>query len=256
MHHWKRPFRKHLSLAPKAPWVKPVVLVVLGLIALVSALTFSGGGKTEHVAEAVKDSDSLPMMHSTGINTLISDSGVMRYRMVAEEWDIYTSPSRPATWKFMKGLFMERFDEHFHIDLFLQSDTAYLHEQRTWELRGRVVIRNIKNEVFHTEELFWDMTSHEIWSHQHMRITTPERELEGTEFRSNEQMTRYSVSNSVGAFPVEDTQATQAPDSTQATPDSTQDTPKEAPRKPTMQDHNRDRKGTEGMRFPPAPGKR
>ena len=226
------------------------------LMALATALILSCGGETEHMAEAVSDSDSLPMMHSTGINTLISDSGVMRYRMVAEEWDIYSTPSRPATWKFMKGLFMERFDEHFHIDLFVQADTAYLHEQRVWELRGRVVIRNIKNEVFHTEELFWDMTEHEMWSHQHMRITTPERELEGTEFRSNEQMTRYSVSNSAGAFPVEDTQGTSAADSVTTAPDTTQATPKEAPKRPTMQEHNRDRKGTEGMRFPPAPGKR
>lgn len=228
----------------------------LGLMALATMLLLACGRETEHMAAAISENDSLPMMHSTGINTLISDSGVMRYRMVAEEWDIYDSPGRPATWKFMKGLFMERFDEHFHIDLFVQSDTAYLHEQRTWELRGRVVIRNMKNEVFHTEELFWDMNTHEMWSHMHMRITTPERELEGTEFRSNEQMTRYSVSNSAGAFPVEDTQSTPATDSVAATPDTTQSTPKEAPKKPTMQEHNRDRKGTEGMRFPPAPGKR
>ena len=114
----------------------------------------------------------------------------------------------------------------------------------------------MKNEVFHTEELYWDMTTHEMWSHMHMRITTPERELEGTEFRSNEQMTRYSVSNSQGAFPVEDTQSTPAADSLTTAPDSTQTQPKEAPKKSTLQEHNRDRKGTEGMRFPPAPGKR
>lgn len=235
-----------------------VTLLVLAIVCILSATIGprSCSPEREHTAEAVNDTDSLPMMHATGINTLISDSGVMRYRMVAEEWDIYNTPGRPSTWKFMKGLFMERFDEHFHIDLFVQADTAYLHEQRTWELRGRVVIRNIKDEVFHTEELFWDMNMHEMWSHQHMRITTPERELEGTEFRSNEQMTRYSVSNSSGAFPVEDTQSATEPDSTVAAPDSTTNKPKEQPAKPTLQQHNRDRKGTEGMRFPPAPGKR
>ena len=164
------------------------------------------GGEVEHTAEAITDSDSLPFMHSVGINTLISDSGVMRYRLVAEEWDIYSPGNTPATWKFRKGLLMERFDENFHIDLYVQADTAYLHEQRTWELRGRVVIRNVKDDLFLTEELFWDLTSHEIWNHQYMHIITPERELEGTEFRSNEQMTKYSVSNSAGIFPVSDTE--------------------------------------------------
>lgn len=163
------------------------------------------GGEVEHTAEAITDADSLPFMHSVGINTLISDSGVMRYRLVAEEWDIYNPQNMPSTWKFRKGLLMERFDENFHIDLYVQADTAYLHDQRIWELRGRVVIRNVKNDIFLTEELFWDLTSHEMWNHQHMHIITPERELEGTEFRSNEQMTKYSVSNSAGAFPVSDT---------------------------------------------------
>ncbi len=177
------------------------------LAVLCFLLTFSCNQETEHMAEAVNDEDSLPFMHARGINTLISDSGVMRYHMVAEEWDIYSINNEPATWKFMKGLLMERFDENFHIDLYVQSDTAYLHKQNMWELRGRVVIRNINDEVFHTEELFWDMDAHEMWSHKFMHIITPERELKGTEFRSNEQMTKYVVSNSAGAFPVSDTES-------------------------------------------------
>ena len=129
----------------------------------------------------------------------------MRYHMVAEEWDIYNGTSRKApTWNFYKGLLMERYDENFHIDLYIQSDTAWLHEQHLWELRGRVVVRNVQGDVFRTEELFWDLNKHEMWSYKYIRIVTPERELEGTEFHSNEQMTQYSVSNSLGAFPIEE----------------------------------------------------
>jgi hypothetical protein len=170
----------------------------------------------EHIAEPVDKKDSLLFVHSKGINTFISDSGVMRYHMVVEEWDIYNGVGgEPATWKFMKGLLMERFDEKFHVDLFVQSDTAYLHRQQLWELRGRVVVRNVNGDVFHTEELFWNLDTHEMWNHQYIYITTPERELEGTEFRSNEQMTCYSVLNSIGTFPVKETE-TPAP---QTTPD-------------------------------------
>lgn len=149
------------------------------------------------------ENDSTVFMRSRGISSLISDSGVLRYKLVTEEWDIYTNTS-PATWKFMKGLLMERFDESFHIDLHVQADTAYLHEQKLWELRGRVVIRNIEGTLFRTEELFWDMNEHQMWSTKYMRIKTTDQELEGTDFRSNEQMTDYYVSNSIGAFPVSD----------------------------------------------------
>ena len=174
---------------------------------LLLLLCFSCTGEVEHLAEPVRGEDSLLFMHSCGINTFISDSGVMRYHMVVEEWDIYNgSGGEQPTWKFVKGMLMERYDEKFHVDLFVQSDTAYLHRQQLWELRGRVVVRNVNGDVFHTEELFWDLDKHEMWNHQYMRISTPERELEGTEFRSNEDMTRYAVLNSIGSFPLnEDT---------------------------------------------------
>lgn len=183
----------------------PFVFPSLFLFFTICVLSCSGD--VEHLANAVNESDSVPFMHSRGINTLISDSGVMRYHLVAEEWDIYTPEGQASTWKFKKGLLMERFDKNFHIDLYVQADTAYLHQQQTWELRGRVTIRNIKDDRFLTEELFWDMNSHEMWSHKFMRIITPERELQGTEFRSNEEMTKYSVTNSAGKFPVSDTES-------------------------------------------------
>lgn len=182
---------------------------------LLLLLTFGCSGEVEHLAEPVRGEDSLLFMHSSGINTFISDSGVMRYHMVVEEWDIYNgSGGEQATWKFLKGMLMERYDEKFHVDLFVQSDTAYLHRQQLWELRGRVVVRNVNGDVFHTEELFWDLDKHEMWNHQYMHISTPERELEGTEFRSNEDMTRYAVLNSIGSFPLNEDSPSPAPDST------------------------------------------
>ncbi len=173
------------------------------LFSLVLFLLCGCEGDKEHVAGAVENPDSVAFMRSKGINSLISDSGVLRYKLIAEDWDIYTNTT-PTTWKFMKGLLMQRFDESFNIDLYVQADTAYLHQQRTWELRGRVVVRNVEGTIFKTNELFWDMQEHEMWNSMYMHIITPERELEGTDFRSNEQMTDYYVSNSVGRFPMSD----------------------------------------------------
>ena len=195
------PHNTHRTLKPHHSIAATLVLAVAVNMAA------SCSGDPEHTASAVSDADSLPFMHAKGISTLISDSGVIRYHLVAEEWDIYNKEDELSTWKFMKGMLMQRFDKDFHVDLYVQSDTAYLHRQQIWELRGRVVVRNLNNDVFRTEELFWDMARHEMWNHTYMHITTPERELQGTEFRSNEQMTRYYVNNSVGAFPVSDTEA-------------------------------------------------
>ena len=183
---------------------KPAWLSFFLLLVFSYFLVLSCQSDQEKPTVILHEADSLAFMRSRGISTLVSDSGVIRYKLIAEEWDIYTD-TQPASWKFMKGLLMERFDESLRIDLYVQADTAYLHRQRTWELRGRVVIRNIEGTLFQTEELFWDMDEHQMWSTKFMSIITPERELQGTDFRSNEQMTDYYVSNSAGAFPLNDT---------------------------------------------------
>lgn len=157
-------------------------------------------------APPINEKDSIAFMQSRGIATLISDSGVIRYKIIAEEWNIYNN-TNPPKWTFMKGILLEKFDQTYHTDWFVQADTAYCHNQKLWELRGRVVIRNQQGTLFRTEELFWDMTEHEIYSTLFMQVSTPDRELEGYNFRSNEQMTRYIIYNSKGAIPVNESVA-------------------------------------------------
>ena len=195
-----------------------VVAMVLG------AFVAACDEQKSHTAPAIYDRDSVSMMTSYGINTLISDSGVIKYKIVAERWDVNTV-RQPSRWTFEKGIFMEQFDEQFHVEGYIQADTAwYYDQQKLWELRGRVYIRNVNGLVFRSEEFFWDGIRHEFYSHKFSRVVTPERTLEGTYFRSDEHMAHYEVTNSVGSFQSTDmegdqgqndsgTSATTSPDS-------------------------------------------
>ena len=60
----------------------------------------------EHTADAIRPEDSTAMMVSYGVNTLISDSGVIKYRIVTERWEVNTV-RQPPRWEFMKGIFFE-----------------------------------------------------------------------------------------------------------------------------------------------------
>ena len=154
----------------------------------------------EHTAPAIHDRDSVSMMTSYGVNTLISDSGVIKYRIVAERWEV-NNVRKPSRWIFEKGLFFEQFDEKFHVQSYIQCDTAYYYDQkRLWELRSRVSILTKDGLRFTSQQLFWDETNHELYSHVHSKLVTPERTLEGSYFRSDERMTKYYVSNSRGSF--------------------------------------------------------
>ena len=83
---------------------------------------------------------------------------------------------------------------------------------------------------FSSEELFWDQNRHELYSHRFSRVVTPERELQGSYFTSDERMTHYTVSNSKGSFVRgADGMGTNSGDSILSAPDSV----KSMKRKPT-----------------------
>ena len=169
---------------------------------LLALLTFSSCGEEakEHIAPAIHDRDSVSMMTTYGVNTLISDSGVIKYRIVTERWDVNVI-RQPNRWEFMKGVFFEQFDEQFHVQAYIQADTAWYYDQlKLWKLRGRVRIRNVNGLLYQSEELYWDGLRHELYSNVFSKVVTPERTLQGTYFKSDESMTYYTVSNSVGSF--------------------------------------------------------
>jgi hypothetical protein len=144
------------------------------------------------------------IMTTLGVNTLISDSGVIKYRIVTERWEV-NQAKKPSRWIFDKGLFLTQFDEKFHVHAYVQCDTAYYFDQlHLWELRSRVHILTKDGVRFRSEQLFWDEMKHELYSNVFSSLITPDRTLQGTYFRSNEQMTRYYVSNSKGSFERED----------------------------------------------------
>lgn len=160
--------------------------------------------QVEHTAPAIHAKDSVAMMTSYGVNTLISDSGVIKYRIVTERWEVNTNRN-PSRWIFDKGMLLEQFDEKFHINSYIQCDTAYYFDQlRIWKLYGRVRILTKDGLRFTSEQLTWDENKHELSSNVFSKLVTPERTLQGSHFWSDEKMTRYVVSNTKGSFEKED----------------------------------------------------
>lgn len=154
------------------------------------------------MGKAVETRDSAAVMVTTGVSKLISDSGVIRYKIIAEEWRVFDRTDPPRQ-EFPKGIFMVRFDEKFRVNLYITADTAFWYDQNLWELRGRVFIDNKENgTTFRTEELFWDMARHQFYSRKHMHIVEPDQELEGNWFVSDENMNVYHVRRTSGYMPM------------------------------------------------------
>lgn len=174
-------------------------------ITIVMLLFFSScSGKQKQLGEAITERDSLPMMKTLGVTTLISDSGVTRYRIKTEEWLVFDK-KRPSYWAFEKGVYLEKFDSLLHVDASIKADTAYYYDkQKLWKLMGHVAIKNLQGNKFNTELLYWNQATEKIYSDKFIRIEQPDKIILGHGFDSNQEMTIYTIHNIEGVFYMDD----------------------------------------------------
>lgn len=160
--------------------------------------------KGKPTAAAVANRDSTPVMRTVGVESYISDSGVIRYKIIAEEWIVYDKMT-PSFWAFEKGIYLEQFNEDFVAEATIKSDTAYYYDQKKiWELRNNVHIENKDQEKFDTELLFWDEHKQKVYSDAKIRIEQADKIIVGYGFESNQQLTDYVIHNTEGIFYIDD----------------------------------------------------
>ena len=179
------------------------ITIVLG--AMVMLLLFSScSGRKKDLVAACTERDSLPVMDTRGVTTLISDSGITRYRINTEEWLVFDRKN-PPYWAFEKGVYLEKFDSLFQVEASIKADTAYFYnKEELWKLMGNVDVKNLKGERFNTDLLYWDQRKQKVYSDQFIRIEQPDRIITGRGFESNQQMTVYTIRQPEGIFYVDE----------------------------------------------------
>ncbi len=148
--------------------------------------------------------DSAYAMHTTEVNTLISDSGLVQFRMKAKDWYIYDKGATPH-WFFPNGIYVERFDTLNRILATITADTAYyMTNEDLFILIGHAHIRNMNNENFHSPRFIWDKRNAIVYSDDTVYIQSPDKILRGTSFSATQDMSRYSIFNHSGDYFVAD----------------------------------------------------
>lgn len=166
-----------------------------------AALAVAGCNPSDPVATGEDAGADPPTMVTRDVETLISDSGVVRYRIVTPIWYVFDEISEPV-WRFPEGLELEKFNNLFQRDATVRADSAtYFKNRQIWRLDGGVSISNMAGEKFLTEQLFWDQTHHKLYSDSFIHIERADKVLEGYGFDSNEQLTSYTIRRVSGIFP-------------------------------------------------------
>lgn len=204
-------------------------IIICSLLFAIVIVGCSSKDKPDKIS-AIKNRAVIPKLRATDITTVISDSGITRYRISTPRWDVYDKASQPY-WEFPRGIHFERFDENLKVDANIHSKYAkYKQNEQVWELRGKVRLTNLQGELFETEQLFWDQRQERFYSDKLIKITRTSGITTGIGFESNQSMTKYQIKRPQGVFPVSE-HATATPPSTPPSRMTKTPIPSSAPKK-------------------------
>lgn len=173
-------------------------------VAVVVLIFLTSCQEKQFNAPAIECRDSLAVMSTYGVSTLISDSGRISYKIDAEEWFVFDK-RQPPYWAFEKGVYLEKYDHDLNIEATIKCDTAYYYsEQKLWKLIGNVDIRNPKDERFFTDLMYWDQDKELIYSDAYIKIEQEDQVTEGIGFSSNQSMTVWEIKNTKGIYAIKE----------------------------------------------------
>ena len=185
--------------------IKRTYLATVILAVVSSFFCLSCGNKDKQLGPAVTSRDSTSVITTRGVDMYISENGVIRYHVIAEEWKIFDK-MKPPFYSMEQGVMLEILDTLMQVESKLVADTAYyMIDDEIWHLKKNVHAENIRNEEFDTPELFVNNRNERMYSDSVIHIKQEKQILVGRGFNSNQSMTEYTIRKTEGIFPITET---------------------------------------------------
>ena len=187
------------------PMIKRTYLATVILAVVSSFFCLSCSNKDKQLGPAVTSRDSTSVITTRGVDMLISENGVIRYHVIAEEWKIFDK-MKPPFYSMEEGVMLEILDSLMQVESKLVADTAYyMIDDEIWHLISNVHAENIRNEEFDTPELFVNNHTNRMYSDSVIHIRQEKQIIVGHGFESNGNLTEYTIRKTEGVFPITDT---------------------------------------------------
>ena len=141
---------------------------------------------------ATTDRKNLPQITADSITTIISDSGIIRYRIFTNKWDVFDKKDTPY-WDFPIGIRFERFASDLSIDAEVECNKAiYYNKIELWKLNNNVKAVNLR-----------DQKKEKVYSDSAIKIIQKDKIIEGVGFESNQTFTKYVIRRPKGVIPID-----------------------------------------------------
>lgn len=178
----------------------PIVIACLLAIS-----TLWGCREEEKLGTANIQTKGRPTMTTHNVMTVISDSGIPQYRLVAPVWYVYDNIDTPL-WILPGGPFLEKFDPKFNVVFTVACDSAVNDRLSSeWRLMGNVEYKQEPGMLILTQELIWNQREGTIRSDSFIHLEEPTKIIEGFGFTgktsSRGDLTEYRLLRPQGMLP-------------------------------------------------------
>ena len=181
------------------------ITTTFAVVVMLLLFMASCGKENKEVVEVTFDPENTYTLRTTDVSSLISDSGITRYRMNAKEWLVFGKAKEPYSY-FPQGVYVEKFDSLFNVEASVKADTAYYWDKKgLYKLIGHVSILSQEGKKLDTSILYFDQKEDQIYTDEYFELEEGDKIITGIGFKSNQNMTKYKLFNSQGTFPVSDT---------------------------------------------------
>ncbi len=181
------------------------ILLFSFFVALLAIAFLSTSCKTDlKQIEKITKRDTLPTQSAFNIETLASEKGIVRYKVLSPRVDQYENGDPYI--EFPEGMHIFFYDSLGRITSELTAGYGIKYDRkRMMEARKDVTVKShVKKETINSEHLVWDQNEKKIYTNEFVTITTNDKVIYGDALVSDEKFEKWEITKSKGNIKIRD----------------------------------------------------
>ena len=191
-----------------------------GVAALMSgaAILFYGCENDIEQIKAFYATENLPILEAINFETLVTDSGQVRYFLKAPKLLQFEDEGQNYI-EFPEGMELIKYDENKNIISSITADYAkqFIADDK-WEAKNNVIATNAQGDTLKTEHLIWEEKKEIIYTEEFVRIIRADQIITGIGFTSDQKLQNWKIKNPKGTIFVSVNNDKQQPTTTEPKP--------------------------------------
>ena len=179
--------------------IKPFCIAVIFTVTVM--LFYACENNIEQI-KAFSMTENLPVLEASNFETLVTDSGIIRYFLKAPKV-LRFEMARESYFEFPEGIELIQYNENKEVYSSITANYAKQFERdKKWEVKNNVIATNANGDTLKTEQLFYDEIGGKIYTDEFVRIIRPGQNITGIGFQSDQTLQNWRINKPKGSIDV------------------------------------------------------